>query len=100
MSELQQLAIKVSLPPTSALPPAEGANYFHIAFVSDEVQLLVGSINLADLHEAAQGQLAELSVTPNVAHRYLLSVTAFERLRANVETIYAAIQGLKAKGAV
>ena len=93
--EKKQMNIKVALP--KSLPPAEGANYFHITSANGEVQLLIGSISLNDLHDAAQSRRSELNITPDVSHRFLLSQSAFDRLRENIETVHSAMAKRKAE---
>ena len=75
------------------LPPTEGANYFHLSTRGPEVQLLVGYIDLFEVHQAAaklqRGTLASTAprVTASVSHRFLLSFVGLVRLRDQIDEI-------------
>lgn len=93
------LTFTVEPPSGPGLPSAEAANYFHIVYAAGEVQLMVGTLNIVEIHEHTEAVKANRASTdtalvliPDIAHRYLLSLPAFLRLRENVETIYAALQ--------
>ena len=77
---LVQLQVKVELDPTQAVPQSEAANYFAMATIGTEVQLLVGTV---PLHSMVQGQV----VHPEITHRFLLSPFAFGQLVKQVDGI-------------
>jgi hypothetical protein len=78
--------VGISIPANLPLPPAEGANFFHFTVVGEEVQFLVGTINLLRLHEAkTRGET--ISVVPEITHRFLLSPLGFNSLKSQLEEI-------------
>lgn len=72
------------------LPPPQGANYFHFTVVGEEVQFLVGSINLLRVYEA-RGRGEPTVVRPEIAHRFLLSPMGFAALKSQVDEIAKAV---------
>ena len=75
------------------VPPAEAANYFHLTVVGPEVQLLVGSVNLIEFHEAATSDSVKM-VIPEISHRFLLSTLGFAQLKARVDEIAQKVPAL------
>ncbi len=78
-----RVGVAVAIPANLPLPPAEGANFFHFTVVGEEVQLLVGSINLLRIHEA-KGKTEPTTVVPEITHRFLLSPLGFKSLRTQL----------------
>ena len=85
-AEQEPRPITITVPANLPLPNPEGANFFHFTLVGDEIQFLVGSINLLRLHEAKL--LAEpQKIVPDITHRFTLSVLGFHTLKAQVDQI-------------
>jgi hypothetical protein len=84
-------AITVAMTSRHPLPPAEGANYFHFTIANGEVQLLVGTVNLLQLHEAQESDSETVAVSPEITHRFLMSTRAFQHLQDQVAEIMSAI---------
>jgi len=90
----------IRIPGNMPLPPSEGANYFHFSFAGDEMQLLVGTVNLLRLHEARTQQDHSV-IVPDITHRFLLSPLGFNALKeqlASIDQKYAAVQKLRQTG--
>ena len=68
------------------LPPPVGANFFHFTVVGQEVQFLVGSVNLLRFHEA-KDRSEPMTVVPQITDRFLLSPLGFATLKAQLEEI-------------
>lgn len=82
--------VSVTVPADLPLPAPEGANFFHFTVAGDEVQLLVGSVNLLRLHEAkALGET--LKIVPDITHRFLLSPMGFSTLKKQMEQIATSV---------
>ena len=86
----QPVRVGISVPANIPLPSPEGANFFHFTVVGQEVQFLVGSINLLRLHEA-KGRSETTTLIPDITHRFLLSPLGFEALRNQVQEIAKAV---------
>ena len=80
------IQLSISLPDPDVTPPPETANYFHFAFAGADVQMLVGYVDLRQLHEATTNPKAR-TLTPAISHRFLLSPAGFTILRSMVEEI-------------
>jgi hypothetical protein len=67
----------------------EAANFFHFALAATDVQLLVGYIDLGKLHEAAtqlrSGGKAPAPLSPEITHRFFMSLTGFESLKRQID---------------
>jgi hypothetical protein len=83
-------SVTVQLTTRHPLPPAQGANYFHFTTLGEEVQMLVGTVNLLRVHEATQGE-EDAVVSPDITHRFLLSPLGFAHLKAQVDQIASGI---------
>ena len=79
-------AVSVTVPADLPLPDPVGANFFHFTVAGDEVQLLVGSVNLLRLHEA-KSLGKTLKIVPDITHRFLLSSIGFSALKAQIDQI-------------
>ena len=84
--EPASLRVGIAIPGNLPLPPAAGANFFHFTVVGEEVQLLVGTINLIRLHEA-KGKTESTMVVPDITHRFLLSPLGWASLYNQVQEI-------------
>ncbi|HLA88895.1 MAG TPA: hypothetical protein VJL28_00505 [Gemmatimonadaceae bacterium] len=96
----KEVSIAVKVPGEIMLPDPLGANYFHFTVVGSEVQFLVGSINLINLHEAKMRGEATV-VVPEITHRFLLSPLGFHQLKSQIDQIAGLVGpagvGLKAE---
>ncbi len=89
-AEQESGVVSVTVPADLPLPAPEGANFFHFTVAGDEVQLLVGSVNLLRLHEAKS--LGEnLKIVPDITHRFLLSSIGFSALKAQMDQIASSV---------
>ena len=79
-------SVSVGVPPELALPLSEGANYFHFTRVGSEVQMLVGCVNLIQLH-AAKDHEGTTTLAPQITHRFLLSSLGFNQLKVQLDEI-------------
>ena len=99
-TEKKAVGIGISVPGTLPLPAAEGANFFHFTVIGEEVQLLVGTINLIRLHEAKERGETGV-IVPDITHRFLLSPLGFASLKTNLEEIAKSVPksqvGIEAK---
>jgi hypothetical protein len=84
-------SIGVVVPSDLPLPAPEGANFFHFTVVNQEVQFLVGSINLLKLNEA-RGKAGETLIVPEITHRFTLSPMGFTQLKVQVDAIAKAVR--------
>jgi pyruvate dehydrogenase complex dehydrogenase (E1) component len=80
------------------LPPPYGANFFHLTRMLDELQLLVGSVNLIQMHEAL-AETGDSIVPPMITHRFTLSMFGFQRLRDAVNQMGQALDEMAAAAA-
>ena len=78
--------VQVGVPADFPLPHPLGANFFHFTIMGGEIQLLVGSVNLLQLREAAKEGKGAL-VVPDITHRFTLSTLGFEQLRTQIEAV-------------
>ncbi len=72
---------KIVLPAANELPPAEAANFFRFSWGGTDVQLLVGYLDMSPI-ETKPGEVTE--VTPQINHRFFMSVQGFALLRAQL----------------
>ncbi len=85
-------SIRVSIP-KDVRPEVEAANFFQIAHVGPEIQLLVGYIDPQELAtkmgvEQKKGTAnAVVSVEAELTHRFQLSLQGFATLKATVDQI-------------
>jgi hypothetical protein len=88
--------------PKEGLPAPEAVNLTRIDHVGSEVQLTVGYVDLGTLvelvNQAKQGALREAAVKVDVAHRFVFSLEAFTRLKAQVDQIAANVAANEAAG--
>ena len=85
--QFAQVALGIS--GSDPLPEPVGANFFHFAVVGSEIQLLVGAINLVQLHEARQGHSGP--IRPQISHRFLLSPLGFAQLKSQITEMAAVV---------
>lgn len=81
----------IRVAPDLALPPPEGANFFHFTVVGADIQMLVGAINLLQLHDAKNRGVVDALITPQITHRFTLSAFGFVQLKAQIDEIAAAV---------
>lgn len=82
------LQIQLEWPPDA---PFEPVNAFRISRIQDEVQILLGYVNLATILDRVAVK-KELSATPMSARGLSLSARAFKELRDKVQEIYTAME--------
>lgn len=82
--------VPVGITGGTPLPASEGANFFHFTVLGPEVQMLVGTVNLLQLHEAKQTG-SQHSIVPEITHRFLLSPVGFTALRAQIAAVEKAV---------
>jgi len=82
--------VTVKLPANVPLPDAEGANFFHFTVAGQEVQFLVGTINLLRIVEAKAAS-EPVAIVPDITHRFLLSPLGFASLKSTLEEIAKAV---------
>lgn len=83
--------VSVTVPSDLPLPPVLGANFFHFTTIGMEIQFLVGSVNLLQLHEAKK-QGESVLILPDISHRFLLSSFGFEQLKRQIEEISKSVK--------
>ena len=71
----------IRVPPPNELPRPEAANFFRFSWGGTDVQLLVGYLDMSPI-ETKQGEVTE--VTPQISHRFFMSVQGFALLRAQL----------------
>ena len=71
--------------------PFEAVNAFRITRIEDEVQLLIGHLNLSFILDRVASK-KELKITPTSARGLSLSARAFKDLRDKVQEIYTAME--------
>ena len=73
------------VPANLPLPHPLGANFFHFTRVGEEVQMLVGSVNLLRLHEASRRPTGDpLVIVPDIVARYTLSPLGLASLQSQL----------------
>jgi len=77
------VTVSAGISPEMDLPAALGANFFHFTVVGPEIQMLVGSVNLLEIHQAKTSG-GEIKVTPKISHRFSLSALGFNQLKAQL----------------
>lgn len=94
--EGQQVEFQLEYPET--LPPPEAVNHFRISRVGNEVQLLVGYVDigrLAKFLEEAKEQKSEsptFTLQPEISHRFSIGLGPFQELWQKVNHIYTAME--------
>lgn len=83
--------VSASVPADASLPPAEGINFCHFTVVGPEVQMLVGCVNLIQLHDAKK-RGGPSTITPQITHRFSMSTMGFAQLRAALNEIAGSVQ--------
>jgi len=86
--------LEIGISGSDPLPEPVGANYFHFAVVGGEIQMLVGAVNLLQVHEAKNGKAGP--IRPQISHRFLLSALGFAQLKAHVTAISESVPGSSA----
>lgn len=84
----QGVKVTVNVPPVD-LPP-EAANWFHFSLSNLDLQMLVGYIDPRDAfiaEKAVRSGKGPEAVTPLVGHRFVMSLSGFARLKAQVTEI-------------
>ena len=82
--------IHLELP--TQLPEPEAANYFGFTRVGREVQLLVGYIDILDMHNRVREEDPLDEPLPVlVTHRFYIGADALKRLRNGAEQMYEAM---------
>lgn len=74
-----------------ATPPVEPANVFRVSRIQDEVQVLVGYVNVTDMIDRAK-ERKTFAIGTVSARGFSLSARAFRELHARVNEIYEAMQ--------
>lgn len=80
------VGLEIGVNGDTPLPASEGANYFHLARIGREYQLLVGTVNLIVLHEIKEGERSPI-IKPEITHRFTLSQMGFAQLKAAVHAV-------------
>lgn len=96
-SMADEFTLRIQLPQPQELPNPEGANYFNFTVVGPDVQLLVGYIDFRVIHE---GRLSKegVAAVPMISHRFLVSQTGFQHLRAQMDEITTKYDALMKQG--
>jgi len=98
--------VTVHFDPEAPQPPPEGANFFHFTQVQDEVEMVVGYVSPTKVHAIVQAhpdakdqeELPDVSLSPEISHRFLMSLNGFRILRDRVNQIWNTIES-RQKGA-
>lgn len=89
---------EIIVPPSASLPNPEAANFFQFTYAGPDFQLLVGYVDLHDLHLANQRQReaasarGKLEIKPAITHRLSLSIRGFLLLKQQIDDIFATLQ--------
>ena len=80
------MQLQIGITAETPLPDPIGANFFHFTLVGTELQLLIGSINLLQMHEIKTNPSGKShTLIPHVSHRFLMSPFGFAQLKAQVD---------------
>lgn len=95
----QSVALEITVPATG-LPRPEAANWFFMSHQGDEVQVLIGYIDAAEIRQARErieSGKSGVKLRPEPMHRLVLSMTAYLRLRSQANELF---RKLKEKGVI
>lgn len=91
----KQVAVEIAMSGSVPLPSAEGANFFHLTRAGMEVQFLVGTVNLMRVHEARLQNETTARLTPEISHRFLVSLQSMQHLKMQIDRILASAEAKK-----
>lgn len=90
---MPNFTLNIEIPTTGDLPLPEGANFFHFSWRGTDVQLLVGYIDLLKTVAPPGSPVVKpVKVVPEITHRFLLSMTGFALLKAQIDDIARSMQ--------
>lgn len=75
------------------LPVATAANYVHLSAAFDQIQLILGTVDLNRIHEGVSSALKSkapeisISVPAEASHRFIMTRDAFNLLRTKVNEL-------------
>jgi hypothetical protein len=81
------ISVQAKLPAIEDAPAPEPANFFAFQFAGFDIQMLVGYIDPRAVEAFKKSGSAGATVTPLITHRFALSPTGFQILRAQLAEI-------------